>query len=248
MTAIIGALCTDGVVLGTGSAATLVHGTYPTVVSPIEKISIVGNSVIVAGTGAVGLMQRFVRVVQNVHIRKIFSKRGDPMSIGKVLTKDALTDFGETSVQTGKFGALVACGVQAEPALIEFDVTTLQPELKTTSMWYCSMGSSQTITDPFMALMRSVFWPTGQPSVSEAAFIVTWALQHAIDVNPGGVNGPARIAVLRRSSGSWSAEMLDETVLDDHRALIDDAKDRLRELKLILSDGKDAPSAPRLPD
>lgn len=248
MTAVVGALCTDGVVLGTDSAATLVQGNRPTVVSPIEKIAIVGDSLIVAGTGAVGLAQRFVRVVQNAHTRSVFTKLTDPMSIGKRLTTDAHNDFGETSVTPGRFGALLACCVKGEPALIEFDVTELQPELKTTSMWYCSMGSSQSITDSFMALMRSVFWPTGQPSVSEAAFVVTWALQHTIDVNPGGVSGPARVAVLRCRNGSPVAEMLDDTVLDDHRELIADAKDQLGEIKRTLIDGADAPAAPRLPD
>lgn len=214
---------------------------------PVEKLAIVHRAAVVAGTGAVGLGQRFVGIVEKAFRRKAFSKHSDAISIGKVLTATTLNDFRETSAPAGAYGALLACSVAQKPALIEFDSPTFQPELKTPDMWYCSMGSSQPITDPFLALMRDVFWSSGQPNVSDAAFIVTWTLDHAIAVNPGGVNGPARVAVLRLQEGSFVAEMLDDGVLDGHRALIDDAKNRLRELKHVLSDGTDAPDTPRSP-
>ena len=52
--------------------------------------------------------------------------------------------------------------------LCEFAVSDLQPELKTAKLWYCSMGSTQPITDSFLALMRDILWKDGPPrSLSE---------------------------------------------------------------------------------
>ena len=52
MTAIVGVLCRDGVVIGTDSSATFTYGPQRTIEQPTEKLSIVDQSVIVAGTGA----------------------------------------------------------------------------------------------------------------------------------------------------------------------------------------------------
>ena len=107
------------------------------------------------------------------------------------------------------------------------------------------MGSTQPITDPFLALMREIFWSAGQPSVDEATFAVTWALDHAIAVNPGGVNGPARIAVLKREGGQFRARLLDGADLEEHRGLIEEAKDRLRKLAEQFGANENAPDVPR---
>ena len=84
------------------------------------------------------------------------------------------------------------------------------------------------ITDPFLALMREIFWRDGPPTVQDGTFAATWALDHAVTVNPGGINGPVRIAVLERASAKWAARMLDDEDLEEHRQNIDQAKERLR--------------------
>ena len=66
------------------------------------------------------------------------------------------------------------------PYLCEFPVSDFQPEFKTEMMWYCSMGSGQPITDPFLALMREVFWDQGLPTIQDATFAVAWALGRAV--------------------------------------------------------------------
>ncbi len=66
----------------------------------------------------------------------------------------------------------------------------------------------------------------------QGAFVVTWALDHAIAVNPGGVNGPVRLAVLRNDSSGPVATLLDSDALDSHRALIEDLKGALRSVPL----------------
>ena len=39
------------------------------------------------------------------------------------------------------------------------------------------------ITDPFLALMRNVYWKDDLPTLNEGAFAVTWTLEHAIETN-----------------------------------------------------------------
>jgi hypothetical protein len=107
------------------------------------------------------------------------------------------------------------------------------------------MGSGQAITDPFLALMREVFWGKGPPTVQDATFAATWALEHAIQVNPGGINGPARIAVMERTSGKYRTKILDEAALEEHRQNIQQAKERLRAFPALQS--ADAPGTPEIP-
>ena len=78
------------------------------------------------------------------------------------------------------------------------------------------MGSGQPITDPFLGMMRRVFFSSGQePTVREGLFLATWALMHTIDLNPGGINGPPQIAVLEQKSGI--ARLLDDAELEEHK-------------------------------
>src|SRR5262249_29888486 len=99
---------------------------------------------------------------------------------------------------------------------------------------------------PFLALMREVFWRTGLPTIQDAIFAVTWALDHAIQINPGGINGPARIAVLeKKAGGKFAARILDPADLDEHRQNIGQAKERLRTFPA--SQSADAPDTPDVP-
>ena len=231
MTSVVGVLCKDGVVLGTDSSATLESGQVRTIEQPIQKLDVIGECVIVAGTGQIGLGQRFCAVVQQAWNNKEFQTT--PIEVGKNLTKLAIKDFAETGAQRGQYGALVAFPAEHKLCLCEFSVTDFQPEQKTERLWYCSMGSAQPITDPFLAFIREVFWDTGLPTVQEAIFAVTWTLDHAISVNPGGVNGPAQIAVLEHGrKTTLMARVLSEEELGEHRQNIEAAKQLLRSLKL----------------
>ena len=230
MTAIVGVLCRDGAVIGTDSSALFTAGQLRTIEQPTDKLFIVAEHVIVAGTGQVGMGQRFGEILRRAWDNHTF--RGNPIEVGKQLCIAAMKDFGETSCRIGQFGALVAFPSDNQPALVEFPDTDFQPELKTDRIWYCSMGSAQLITDPFLALMREVFWNGGQPPVQEGVFAATWTLDHAIRVNPGGVNGPARIAVLERAEkGRFKARLLDDAELAQHRQNVDEAKQHLREFR-----------------
>ena len=93
------------------------------------------------------------------------------------------------------------------------------------------MGSGQHITDPFLALMRDIFWKNSPLTLQDGKFAVTWALSHVIDVNPGGINHPMQISVLERTEESgeqFKARFIDKDELQEHYKNIDEAKKHLR--------------------
>lgn len=246
MTAIVGVLCRDGLVIGTDSSTTFGTGFGPTIEQPTEKLSIIEKAVIVAGTGQVGMGQRFNRIVEVAWGKKAFGGQNHHIDVGKALAKAALEDFSSTFAHQKQYAALVGFSLGAKPHLCEFAISDFQPEFKDERIWYCSMGSGQPITDPFLALMREVFWAGGPPTVQDATFAVTWTLDHAVNVNPGGINAPVRIAVMEKKvGGGFAARMLDESDLAEHRQNTEQAKDRLR--KLPDEQKPDAAGVPEIP-
>jgi hypothetical protein len=246
MTAIVGILCRDGVVIGSDSSATFGQGpNFRTIEQPTEKIDVIGGHIIMTFTGEIGLSQRFKKIVQDAWGGNQF--RGSEFQVIKLLAKNAIEDFASTYVQLGSFGALVGFPLNHRPYLCEFAQNNFQPELKTDRLWYASMGSAQTITDSFLALMREIFWQGGPPSLQEGMFAVTWTLEHAIKINPGGVNEPLHISILERTrKGHLEARSLEDSELDEQRQAIADAKTQLYEWSKILQH-PDQPDIPEVP-
>lgn len=227
MTVLVGILCQDGVVVGTDSAATFGDGAERTIEMPVKKISIVGGKIIIAHTGAAGLGQRFTNIVEGLWTNKKLSNK-DRFEFVEEICRSTKQNFGSTFTQNGQYGALVAYSAKHAPHLCEFAVKTFDPELKDDDICFASMGSGQRLADPFLGLMRKVFCPVGKPTLGMGKFLVTWALDHAIDLNPGGIQAPARIAVLEKDSGSnFVARELDVSELSEHRENVEAAKAHL---------------------
>ena len=241
MTAVVGILCSDGAVIGTDSSSTMVGaGGVRTIEQHTDKLDILESRIIIAGTGSVGHGQRFRAIMSDLWEKKVIKGERDPIGLCVDISSATIANFVKTQSSVETYGALVALPVERGPVLCEFTVQRFQPELKTAQMWWCSMGSTQPITDPFLALLRSIFWPTNQPTVREATLAVTWALDHAIMLNPGGVNGPARIAVLERTKGKFQASLLTDADLTEHRTWIEGAK-RAMAQTLQTAEGPDVP-------
>ena len=246
MTAIVGVLCRDGLVIGIDSSTTFTSGAgQRTIEQPTEKLEIYSDAVIVAGTGQVGLGQRFGRIIEVAYDDRVFVGTRHHTEVGTEICKRTTENFGVTGVQRGQYGALVGFSLGTRPYLCEFAIDDFQPEFKTERLWYCSMGGGQQITDPFLGLMREVFWRDGLPSVQDATFAVTWSLDHAIQVNPGGINGPVRIAVMEKYDGRYRARLLKGEDLEEHRQNIEQAKERLRTFSA--SQRADSPDTPEIP-
>ena len=228
MTSLVGILCRDGVVIGADSSVTHVQEgqiVIPTIEQPYEKIQIVDNHIIVVGTGQIGLGQRFLAIVSEAWNKKSF--QNDAITVGKILSANAIKDFVSTNARPNSFGALVAFPAEHSTHLTEFAVSDFQPEMKTEKMWFSSMGSAKHITDTFLAFLREVFWPKGQPNIYGGTFATKWTLDHAVAINPGGVNGPVRIAVLEKVRDQYQARIIPDDELLEHIQAIADAKTAL---------------------
>jgi len=246
MTIIIGLLCQDGVVIGSDSSATFASGNTRTIEQQIKKVCIIDEHLIVAGTGQVGLGQRFQAVVENYWRAGSFRNKSDIDAV-KELSGLGIKDFVSTHVKTGQYGALFAFAANGSFGLCEFALNDFQPELKTAdSLWYVSMGSGQVITDPFLGLMRKVFWKDKPPRISEGIFAVYWALEHTIELNPGGINGPIQIGILSRASKGFKARLLEEDELSEHSENIKGAIEHLAKYKDMLQ-GKGEGVVPDIP-
>lgn len=248
MTAIVGIFCKDGIVIGADSAATsAAAGGIRTIEQPVMKIDIIGGRIIIAGTGQIGLGQRFRAHVEDLWGNKKLSG-ADRFAWVRLIAGTVIKDFQETSVQHEQYGGLMAFPCKHEHHLVEFALRDFQPEFKDENIWYVSMGSGQLIVDPFLAFIRDVFWDGGPPTTQDAIFATTWALDHVIKVNPGGVNGPVRIATLTKINGDWTAQLLSDDDLLEHRANVEAAKDALRNYKVRMSEGTEAAEIPPAPD
>lgn len=230
MTSIVGILCQDGVVIGADSSVTVGPGDgRPLIEQPFEKIDVIESHVILVGTGQVGLGQRFKGVIQKAWHNKTFAQN-DALTVGKVLSGSAIKDFSETNAPKS-YGALVAFSCYGKHHLIEFGIQDFQPEMKTEKLWFTSMGSAEHITDTFLAFLREVFWSVTLPNVNEGIFAAKWTLDHAVAINPGGVNGPVRIAVLEKSMKDYQARVLTDDELQEHAQAIKDAKTALAQFR-----------------
>ena len=231
MTSIVGLLCEDGAVIATDSAATFVtgpSGQAVTMEQPTEKIDIIANSCIIAGTGQIGLGQRFCQVVEEVWEQRQNVEHFTAIQFATVICQNAMQNFASTAAGKGQYGALMAFPWKGNVELCEFALADFQPELKQhRGLWYASMGSAQTITDPFLGLMRRVYWRDGPPKVPGGIFAACWTLEHAIELNPGGVAAPTRIAVLDGDS----PRILTEEELAEHQQSVSGAHKALREFR-----------------
>jgi 20S proteasome alpha/beta subunit len=215
MTVLIGLLCEDGIVIGADSSATL--GTslnIPTIEQKCKKIHVIENRVIVAGTGSIGLCQRFTHIVGEYWKAGGFEK--PYQEVGRDLSAQGIQNFRSSGAPQGQFGALAAYSTERKLYLCEFAVSDFQPEFKDNALWYTSMGSGQLITDPFLGFLREIFWKDKLPSLSEGIFYVVWALWHTIKLNPGGINEPIQTATLSLTKDGYMATLLDENTLGEH--------------------------------
>jgi hypothetical protein len=251
VTAIVGIRCKDGVVIGADSSATFGDGGGNRFIeqSTRRKIEIIGENVIVAGTGAVGHMQRFTAVTQKLWSDKAFAGKSE-IEIGKMLSNGGILDFNQTHAMNRlEFSAMVAYPANDQPSLCEFPGAQglFQPEIKKVDdLWFASTGSGQSITDPFLALLRKVYWRDEAPTLQGGIFTALWALQHACEVNPGGIKEPITIAVLAREKGKLRARMLDDAELAEHQNMVAEATKHMASFRDIL-EGKGKPSDVPMP-
>lgn len=215
MTVLVGIRCSDGIVIGSDSSSTFGGAGFSTIEQPSKKIHTIENRMILAGTGQVGLGQRFKYVIEKGWKDRLFTGL-NAIPFASRVCQLAMQDFQTTSVQKNEFGALLAFHAEGEFNLCEYAVTDLQPELKTKQLWYASMGSGQLIADPFLAFIKKVFSPDEVPVLSDGILYAVWALAQTIELNTGGIGGPIQIATLSMIDGSPVARNLSQSDIQEH--------------------------------
>ena len=235
MTALVGIRCKDGVVLGADGSATFIHGQQGTIEQPTKKTEIIDNHVIVAGSGYVGHAQRFCQVIRDLWRGRAFAGK-NAIEIGKMLSRSGLNDFQQTGITQLDFSASVAFSARDGVSLCELpSAAGFQPEIKMLDdIWWVAAGSGQPILDPLLAFFRSIFWKEGAPTLRGGIFTAVWALLHACEVNPGGINEPISIAVLEETKKGKLARLLPEEELSEHRSIVKDATKHMASFRDVI--------------
>lgn len=230
------------------AAATFAANQYfNTIEQPTKKMFAVGSDILYAFTGQGGLGQRFEQRIVSLRGDATFNQ-GDHLQIGRSLCASWLQDLDATRCPAGQFGALVAFGGQGRFHLCEFPIMDFQPEFKTERTWFVSMGSGQPIADPFLGMLRRVFFRDDRPTVSEGVFTAVWTLAQAIDLNTGGINGPVQVGTLKqRSDGSgFEARLLSDEELAEPLSNVGGVEQHLALYRDILA-GKTKVASPPSP-
>lgn len=257
MTLIVGVRCSEGVVIGADSAATLGALGQQTVRQDCDKIEVVRDRVLVAVSGPLGLAQRFVgEVARRWAAQKLSGESWEVM--GKLRSafaphieeemraaQAALPVIGATALTSAVSQTLVALPLKRQAYLFQFDQQGA-PEEATVQIPFVCIGSGQRLADPFMAFIRGILWEAGKyPSLADGIFAALWTIQQAIDVAPGGLGGPVHIFTLNPQGGDWRAREIPSDELQEHYQAIDQARAALRDFrKTLQAPAEDVPQPP----
>lgn len=239
MTLIVAFKCSDGIVVGADSAATLGSVGQETVKEIATKLFIVRGSLILGVSGPVGLAQRFFQELESMpapEFQGLARKRAHDAStsISGLFWKHAQVEYQRAQVVAQAMGnraaldnalhqTLVALRTGADDRLFQF-TETCAPEEATDALPYVSIGSGQQNADPFLAFLRRVFWPGSVPSLHGGIFATLWTLTETIESCPGRVSGPITIAVLK----DGAARFLEAVETEEHKEAVGEAQEALR--------------------
>ena len=245
MTLIVGIQCSDGVVVGSDSGATFVTGNLgipgnaPTAMQPTSKLHVIQDRLVMGVSGPVGLGQLYVDGIQ-----KLFADGGgldSNMSIADMQrllqrtiwqdAKDAIgmnnALFGANAIGMVATHSLIAApvGSDSRPVLFQCDLSG-KTEAATSELPTVAVGSGQPIADPFLTLLRRIFWSDTAPTLVSGIFATVWTLQQAIQVSPGGLSGPIVISTVDANG----ARILPTGVIEDHLHYVEDFEQRMKDI------------------
>lgn len=246
MTVVVVFCCTDGVVIGADSMITPSMGGINVGHHHGRKIDVLSGPQLFAFAGVQGQAARFRILADNFHpnIRGF----AHPIDYGLNLSATIVQQFNSTGIGNAiGTNAVLAYEHNGAHHCCMFE-GALQPRLLDAQHYYAALGSGKLSADPFLRFLVDVFCPAGQPTVRDAVFLSSWAVQHVIDTNPGGVAGPIRIAVFERSQGNYEARALPDDEIAEHQQAVESAAEALRSWRNELQSGEAAENTPAQPE
>jgi len=248
MTVGIGFYCHDGIVIGADSMLTPSIGGLSVGHHKGQKVHLLAGEQIFAFAGDQGQGARFQIMADGSHA--LAATVVHPIDYALALTNSLVAQFQQGGIAPNSIGVNTLLGfAHAGHAHLCVFEGALQPRLLDASHYYTALGSGKLSADPFLRFLVDIFCVSGPPSVSEATLLTTWAIQHVIDTNPGGVAGPIKIAILEESSaGNWVGRQLTQNEIDEHLQAVESGMDALRAWRASLSTtGPGTPGTPPPP-
>lgn len=228
MTVAVGFYCHDGIVVGADSMLTPSMGGINVGHHKGRKVHLLTGNQLFAFAGDQGQAARFQIMADGSHA--MAGTVGHPIDFPLMLTQSLIQQFHSTGIgQQVNVNTLLGFEHGGQHQLCVFE-GIIQPRLLDAAHYYVALGSGKLSADPFLRFLVDIFCLNGPPSVREATFLTAWAIQHVIDTNPGGVDGPIRIAVMERDpGGAWQSRLLTDNEIDDQGQAVESARQSLRD-------------------
>jgi hypothetical protein len=247
MTVVVAFLCSDGVAIAADSMLTPSMGGISVGHHHGRKIEVLAGPQLFAFAGDQGQGARFRFLAEGAHSQ--IAGLNHPMDYGLRLSIGIVQQFqatgiggsiGVNTILTYEHGGTHHC------CMFE---GALQPRLLDEYHYYAALGSGKLSADPFLRFLVDVFCANGRPTVREGIFLATWAVQHVIDTNPGGVAGPIRVATFEAQPGAgYAARELPDEEIAEHQQAIESASQALRTWRNQLQSGAAAQDTPAQPE
>jgi hypothetical protein len=253
MTVVVGFHCRDGIVVGADSMLTPSIGNIGVGHHKGQKVHVLAGSQLFAFAGNQGQAARFQIMADYNHA--IAATADHAINFPLFLTQAMIQQFHNTGIGQQQIDLNTVLGFEhnGQHQLCVFE-GMIQPRLLDPAHYYVALGIGKLSADPFLRFLVDIFCLDGPPSVREATFLTTWAIQHVIDTNPGGVAGPIRVGVMEQNpGGAWQSRLLSDNEVDDHRQAVESARQSLRDWRDSLATpskdndrGEDVPPPPTL--
>jgi 20S proteasome alpha/beta subunit len=248
MTVVVAFNCRDGVVVAADSMITPSIGGINVGHHHGMKLAVLSGPQLFAFAGDQGQATRFRILVEASHA--VINQVPHPMDYTIAISQGIIQQLQSTGIGLQMINAntILAFDKGGTHHCCVFE-GPLQPRFLDADHFYVALGSGKLSADPFLRFLVDVFCGGDkQPSIQEATFLATWAVQHVIETNPGGVAAPIRVAIFEYSEdGTGSARSLPEDEILEHQQAIESAASALRTWRDQLQSGKAADVAPDQP-
>jgi 20S proteasome alpha/beta subunit len=249
MTVVVAFSCSDGVVIAADSMITPSLGGLNVGHHHGLKLAVLAGPQLFAFAGDQGQADRFKVMANGSH--QLIQQVQHPLDYSIAISQSIIQQLQSTGIgmQMVNTNTILAFEKGGAHHCCVFE-GALQPRFLDTDHFYVALGSGKLSADPFLRFLVDIFCPGGkQPTVSEGLFLATWAVQHVIDTNPGGVAGPIRVATFEANGGGlFTARSLPNDEIAEHQQAVESAAEALRTWRSQIQSGAAADDAPAPPD